>query len=495
MCRAGLGGLAQGRDDNVAPQRCFPFSVKKQRRARRCQYTADIMEAAPTLRQEMALICVLLATYVAREFVVVHFYNLYSLWTSDVGANTGDLSLILSLGTLTGIVFKLVFGALADSPYVGGKSVYCASLFGTTIFSVLFTMGHGVLWFLVCWVGLQLFVPGTWIGLVCIIQDCIPRVRQGRALAIVSLAYTAGEMLVRGFVAALVGSGHGWRLVVLECSMVGAAGAIAAFFALYGNFEAFFAFKAKAIPEMRPNSEPDQQTWKFLIHRKWSQLQEVVTLPFFTICMIAFFLRAIRAFFLLFAVGFALEVVCVNFSQQLDSHSTMKDSCHLSPVSNADAAWVSAFFPGAGALSILVCGYLKDRIPNRFRSLIFICFLTATVIPFSSLARNGPNVHRSVLGFAYFVGGIGVLGPYSLLGGAFACDVGGQRGAGTASAIVELFGSSGALMITIMQGSLGADWALMWSVIVFLLLAAWLASLALLWNDIRDHRLKNSGAQ
>ena len=108
----------------VTTWRSFWPSMLNQQCVRIRQYATDIMEAAPTLRQEMALICVLLATYVAREFVVVHFYNLYSLWTSDVGANTGDLSLILSLGTLTGIVFKLVFGALADSPYVGGKSVY-----------------------------------------------------------------------------------------------------------------------------------------------------------------------------------------------------------------------------------------------------------------------------------------------------------------------------------------------------------------------------------
>jgi len=223
---------------------------------------------------------------------------------------------------------------------------------------------------------------------------------------------------------------------------------------------------------------------------------EVLTLPFLIIAIMAFFLRAIRAFFLLFAVGFALEVVCVNFSQNENgAAASQREACLISSVSNADAAWVSAFFPGAGALSILLCGYLKDRIPNRFRSLIFICFLTATVIPFSFLAHAGPSIHRSFLGLAYFVGGLGVLGPYSLLGGAFACDVGGQRGAGIASAIVELAGSSGALMITILQGSLGADWALMWSVILFLLLAAWAASFALLWNDIRDHRLKNGDTQ
>jgi hypothetical protein len=302
-------------------------------------------------------------------------------------------------------------------------------------------------------------------------------------------------MLVRGFVASLVGSGHGWRLVMLESSMIGAAGAIAAFFALYGNFEAFFALKASALVEMRPMPDSEQRSLWSKFQKNCSKFQEVLTPSFLIIGMIAFFLRAIRAFFLLFAVGFALEVVCINVSHQdTGSGLSVKDTCMVSPVSNADAAWVSAFFPGAGALSILMCGYLKDRIPNRFRSLIFIIFLTATVIPFSFLAHDGPSIHRSFLGLAYFVGGIGVLGPYSLLGGAFACDVGGQRGAGTASALVELFGSSGALMITILQGSFGADWALMWSVILFLLLAALLASCLLLWNDMREHRLKNSAA-
>jgi hypothetical protein len=305
-------------------------------------------------------------------------------------------------------------------------------------------------------------------------------------------------MLVRGFVAALVGSGHGWRLVMLECSMIGATGAIAAFFALYGKFDSLFSMSSRALLDMRPHlhPEPQQHALGSWIQKKLTMFQDVITVPFMIIGMMAFFLRAIRGFFLLFAVGFALEVVCFDVSQKIDGHdASMRDSCLISSTSNADAAWVSAFFPGAGALSILLCGYLKDRIPNRFRSLIFICFLSATVIPFFVLAHKGPSIDRSFLGFVYFVGGLGVLGPYSLLGGAFACDVGGQRGAGTASAIVELFGSSGALMITILQGGFGADWALMWSVILLLLIAAWVASIALLWKDLSDHRFKNAGAQ
>ena len=50
-------------------------------------------------------------------------------------------------------------------------------------------------------------------------------------------------------------------------------------------------------------------------------------------------------------------------------------------------------------------------------------------------------------------------------------------------------------MITILQGSFGADWSLMWSVILCLLIAAWLASFALLWSDIRDYRFKTSDSQ
>src|SRR5207302_11320565 len=97
------------------------------------------------------------------------------------------------------------------------------------------------------------------------------------------------------------------------------------------------------------------------------------------------------------------------------------------------AASMSAIFPGVGAVSMLVSGWLSDRLGVNGRSLLLFVGLAATAVALVVLM----SLHATSSGSAFPVVTIGViafclLGPESSPGSAFALDLGGKQ-AGAAS--------------------------------------------------------------
>src|SRR5262249_39914192 len=93
------------------------------------------------------------------------------------------------------------------------------------------------------------------------------------------------------------------------------------------------------------------------------------------------------------------------------------------------AASLSAIFPGVGALSVVLTGWLSDRLGIYGRSAVMFCGLGATAIALACLSLPGavassPNAPVILIGVVAF----GLLGPYSYLAGAFALDFGGKQG-------------------------------------------------------------------
>lgn len=74
--------------------------------------------------------------------------------------------------------------------------------------------------------------------------------------------------------------------------------------------------------------------------------------------------------------------------------------------------------------------------------------------------------------------GFGLLGPYSLLAGAFAIEIGGDTGAGTVSALVDAAGYVGAIAMMVVRAT-GADFDSMFMVLAVLAGAVLVAGVAL----------------
>jgi sugar phosphate permease len=112
--------------------------------------------------------------------------------------------------------------------------------------------------------------------------------------------------------------------------------------------------------------------------------------------------------------------------------------------STARAAGLSAVFPAVGAVSVLVTGWLSDRLGPNGRPILLLAGLTATAAALVPLTLFGtvagrPEIAVLMIGVVAFC----LLGPYSYLGGAFALDFGGKRAGAASSGIIDGVGYLG----------------------------------------------------
>jgi OPA family glycerol-3-phosphate transporter-like MFS transporter len=112
----------------------------------------------------------------------------------------------------------------------------------------------------------------------------------------------------------------------------------------------------------------------------------------------------------------------------------------------SDAARLSSIFPGVGAVSVVVSGWLSDRIGVNGRSLVLFLGLAATAAALLLLMSMRSSAAGSVLPLvAIGIIAFCLLGPYSYLGGAFALDFGGKRASAASSGIIDGIGYLGAV--------------------------------------------------
>src|SRR2546430_2895485 len=99
---------------------------------------------------------------------------------------------------------------------------------------------------------------------------------------------------------------------------------------------------------------------------------------------------------------------------------------------------MSAIFPGVGAASVLLGGWLSDRLGLNGRSLLLFLGLTGTAAALLVLmsVRSGPA--GALLAVAGIRGvALCLLGPYSYLGGAFALDFRGKQAGAAPSGTID----------------------------------------------------------
>lgn len=139
----------------------------------------------------------------------------------------------------------------------------------------------------------------------------------------------------------------------------------------------------------------------------------------------------------------------------------------------ADAAHKSALFPLFGGFSVLLAGFVSDRLGKHGRAAIIFYGLLLTagaliVLAFGNFggSRLIPVVLVALVAFV-------MLGPYSYLAGAISLDFGGKQGSATASGLIDGVGYLGGVLagnsvagISVVWGWKGAFAAL--AVVAFL---------------------------
>jgi len=134
------------------------------------------------------------------------------------------------------------------------------------------------------------------------------------------------------------------------------------------------------------------------------------------------------------------------------------------------AAGMSALYPFFGGVSVMVCGWLSDRLGRAGRAGVVLggLLLSAGLLFMSS--RTLPVLLVSLVAFL-------TIGPYSLLGGAIAMDFGGKTGSGTACGIIDGIGYLGGVLAggTMARVSVAYGWN---GAFLVLALIAFLSSVA-----------------
>lgn len=335
-----------------------------------------------------------------------------------VNADTAVIRLgtIASLGVLAYALGKLSLTSLGD--FWGGRRSFTIGLGGAILFTLLFVSGSALPLFTLAWFGNRLSQSIGWAGLVKVSSKWFDYSSYGTIMGIFSVSFLVGDAAARQSMAALLQHGVGWRGLFLFAAGV-AAVILAAnlLFLRESRVEAGF-------PEARVNplnlfgnseSKPDSL---------WALLKPLLSN---------------RAFIFVSVLSLGTTVVRETFNIWTPTYFRA-----FFGYSASSAASMSAIFPAVGAVSVIIVGWLSDRLGITGRSMIMFWSLAATALALLVLTSIPRTVSTSLAPVA-LVGVIAfcLLGPYSYLAGAFALDFGGKQAGAASSGIIDGVGYLG----------------------------------------------------
>jgi OPA family glycerol-3-phosphate transporter-like MFS transporter len=337
------------------------------------------------------------------------------------GITHGDavihIGAITSLGVLAYALGKLFLGGLGD--FWGGRISFLIGLGGATAFTLLFATTSFVPVFTLAWFGNRLTQSVAWAGLLKVCSKWFDFSSYGSIVGILSVSYFVGDAVAREWMGMLIQSGMGWRPLFYLAA--GVAGLL-----LVANY--FFLRESRvATGYEEPIINPLNL---FADEAEPRNLRELL-LPLFR-----------SPAFLLVCV---LSLGCTIIRETFNGWTPVYLHDYLR-YSMSSAARMSAIFPAVGAVSVLVTGWLSDRLGVGGRALLLLLGLSATAAALAVLmtlhsSATGALLPLLVIGTVAFC----LLGPYSYLGGAFALDFGGKRATAVASGLIDGIGYLGAV--------------------------------------------------
>jgi OPA family glycerol-3-phosphate transporter-like MFS transporter len=326
---------------------------------------------------------------------------------------------IASLGVLAYAIGKLFLTGLGD--FWGGRINFLIGLGGATAFTLLFATGASLPLFSIAWIGNRLTQSVAWAGLIKVSSKWFDFSSYGTILGIVSLSYLIGDAAARQWMGMLIEHGFGWQALFYFAGAVAGVCLIANLLFLRESRVQMGHAEAKPNPlNLFAESESRPQSVAALL------------LPL---------LRS-RAFVLVCLLSLGCTIIRETFNMWTPMY--MHDYLGYSMSS---AARMSSIFPGVGVASVLVAGWLSDRLGVTGRPLILLLGLAACAAALLVLMSLETGASGSVLPLLA-IGGIAfcLLGPYSYLGGAMALDFGGKQAGAVSSGLIDGVGYLGAVV-------------------------------------------------
>jgi OPA family glycerol-3-phosphate transporter-like MFS transporter len=352
------------------------------------------------------------------------------LGRNGVAADAAKIRLgtIASLGVFAYAIGKFPSGWLAD--FLGGRRNFLFGMAGAIVFTVLFGLAGGIPIFTLAWMGNRLVQSMGWAGMVKITSRWFSYSTYGTVMGIISLSYLFGDAAAREFLSLLIGAGVGWR------------GLFYAAAATLGGLLLVNLLWLKETPERIGFPEPPANPANLFhaeVHVKAGSLFGTFGRSgvFWLVCLLSCGVTILRETFNLWTPTYFTQSVGLTV---------------------ADAAQKSALFPLFGGISVLVAGFLSDRLGRSGRAAIILYGMLLSAVVLSVLAFGDFGGSKAapvaLVALVAFV----MIGPYSYLAGAISLDFGGKQGSATASGLIDGAGYLGGVL----SGNSFANVSVMW---------------------------------
>jgi sugar phosphate permease len=326
------------------------------------------------------------------------------------------LGFIASVGTVAYAFGKFVSGALADLGT--GRRNFLGGMAGSIVFTIVFAMSGGIPIFTLAWIGNRLFQSQGWAGLVRVSSRWFSYSTYGSVMAVVSLSFLFGDAVSRWMMSQLMAHGVGWRGVFFF-----AAGMLAVLM-LTNLLLLREAPEDRGLPAPEVNPRNVYADLEPTVHGERARVSAILrplltSFAFWMVCVLAFGTTMLRETFNLWTPTYFVQFAGLTASA---------------------AAGHSALFPLCGGISVLLGGFLSDKLGPNGRNILIVsgmmgctvCLLLMGNVP-DHASEWAPTILVALVGFM-------LLAPYSYLAGAMSLDFGGQRGSATAAGIIDGFG-------------------------------------------------------
>jgi OPA family glycerol-3-phosphate transporter-like MFS transporter len=241
---------------------------------------------------------------------------------------------------------KFPSGTLAD--FLGGRRNFLLGMAGTVLFTLWFAAGVSLPVFALAWIGNRLMQSLGWAGVVKISSKWFSYRNYGTAMALVSLSFLFGDALARHFLASLIGGRLGWRTIFVIAAGVLASILVVCLLLLRESPQHIGLAEPPANPANLFGKEGDRAAPESLRSLMRPMLRSRI---FWMVCGLSVGTTLVRE---AFGLGTPTYFKQIGFTAK-------------------EAAEKSALFPLLGGVSVLLCGWLSDRLGTRSRAaLIFV---------------------------------------------------------------------------------------------------------------------------
>jgi sugar phosphate permease len=390
------------------------------------------------------------------------------------------LGFMASMGTAAYALGKFFSGALADTK--GGRRFFLGGMAGSIFFTIVFALSGGFPIFTLAWIGNRLFQSQGWAGLVRVSSRWFSYSTYGSVMAVVSLSFLFGDAGCRWMMSELLAHGVGWRGVFYF-----AAAALGVLFLInLVLLRETPAQRGLPAPEVNPRNVYAQNADAQNVnmgdpsaehHHEHQQKIGAILRPllssfaFWLVCLLAFGATLLRETFNLWTPTYFVQFVGLLPSV---------------------AASRSALFPLCGGVSVLLGGFLSDKLGANGRNVLVVAGMSACTVCLVMLGRVPGHAGESAPSLLVGLVGFTLLGPYSYLAGAMSLDFGGQQGSATAAGIIDGFGYIAGWLsgVTVARISVAYGWSSAFFALAGVSLATALVALILTAHH-RNDQLRN----